>query len=79
MTVTSVDWKVLAPKRDDWMRLSAECEKMGIPRPTWLNGIPTGLSLDEMDRLESIAQGKPGMSVRAPKKPGRPVGWRKHK
>jgi len=34
------DWKVLAPKRADWERFTAEFEAAGLPRPTWLNGVP---------------------------------------
>lgn len=77
--MSGLDWKEIAPKRADWERLSAECEKRGIPRPSWVNGIPTGLTADEMITLEAVALGKAPPEA-PPKKPrGRPVGWRKKK
>jgi hypothetical protein len=67
--MSAPNWKEVAPKRSDWERISAACEKAGIPRPCWLNGIPTGLTDDEMKVLEGIATGKAIPSAPPKKQP----------
>lgn len=65
--MSTVDWKVVAPKRADWERLSAECEKRGLPRPSWVNGTPTGLTEEQTLRLAEIATSFQADRKRVPK------------
>ena len=76
--MSSVDWKVKAPKRADWMRLNALCEKKGIPKPCWVNGIPTGLSEKEMVVLESLLF-EPAPIEQTYPEPPKKKGWPKGK
>lgn len=56
--MSAVNWKKVAPKRDDWMRLSDLMEKRGLSKPSWINGTPTGLSDKDLAELEKLVTGK---------------------
>ena len=56
--MTAIDWKMLAPKRADWERLSAAFKADGLPHCRWLNGIPEFDGKVDMARVQEIVEGK---------------------
>lgn len=66
-----MNWKEIAPSRDDWMRLTREWKAAGLPHIPWINGIPQFPEGTDMERVHAIATGpasqKAAMATPKPK------------
>ena len=58
MTIESINWKEVAPKRKDWERLSADFKAAGLQHTTWINGVPTWNKPVDEKLVADIVNGK---------------------